>query len=96
MARYRIRESGSAVAIEVTELAGRHEQLLGAFAGCQAGQCSCPTDEYRKLEAMDVEQGEEEIRLVLEPKPGEKFDLSEIAACLDHTTAQVAAEQSQK
>lgn len=87
MAHYRIRESESAVSIELTEVAGNQEQLLGAFAACQAGQCSCPTDEYQKLAAVDIQQGAEEIRLELEPKPGEKFDLSEIAACLDYTTA---------
>lgn len=87
MAHYRIKESESAVSIELTEVAGNQEQLLGAFAACQAGQCSCPTDEYQKLAAMDIQQGAEEIRLELEPKTGEKFDLSEIAACLDYTTA---------
>lgn len=87
MAHYRIKESESAVSIELTEVAGNQEQLLGAFAACQAGQCSCPTDEYQKLAAVDIQQGAEEIRLELEPKPGEKFDLSEIAACLDYTTA---------
>lgn len=87
MAHYRIKESESAVSIELTEVAGNQEQLLRAFAACQAGQCSCPTDEYQKLAAVDIQQGAEEIRLELEPKPGEKFDLSEIAACLDYTTA---------
>lgn len=87
MAHYRIKETESAVSIELTDVAGEQEQLLGAFAACQAGQCSCPTDEYQKLAGMDIQQGEDEIRLELEPKPGEKFDLSEIAACLDYTTA---------
>ncbi len=87
MARYRITESQSAVSIELTEVAGKQEELLSAFGACQAGQCSCPTDEYQKLAGMDVQQGEDDIRLKLQPKLGEKFDLSEIAACLDYTTA---------
>lgn len=87
MAHYRIEESGSTVTIEVTEVAGKQEELLGAFGACQAGQCSCPTDEYQKLAGMEVLHGVDEIRLRLEPKPGEKFDLSEIASCLDYTTA---------
>lgn len=87
MARYRIKESESAVTIEVTEVRGKDEDLLGAFAACQAGQCSCPTDEYQKLQAMDVQPGEDNIQLRLEPKPGERFDVSEIAARLDYTTA---------
>ena len=88
MARYRLtEEAGSLVSIEVTEVAGRQEQLLGAFAACQAGRCSCPTDEYEKLDAMKIASNEDEIRLRLTPKAGEKFDLAEIAARLDYTTS---------
>lgn len=91
MARYRLSEEPeSAVSIELTEVAGDQEQLLADFAACQGGQCSCPTDEYRKLESMAIETSGAEIRLRLEPKAGERFDLSEIAACLDHTTAKPA------
>lgn len=88
MARYRLTEEPkSAVAIEVTDVAGKQDMLLGAFAACQAGQCTCPTDEYKKLDSMEIEASEDAIRLRLEPIEGEKFDLSEIAACLDYTTA---------
>ncbi len=90
MARYRIDEKESIVSIEVGEVAGHQDQLVEAFGECQAGQCSCPTNEYDKLASMQVEQDEDRIRLRLEPKPGEKFDTSEIAACLDYTTAKVA------
>lgn len=90
MARYRIEESGSAVTIEVTEVGDQQQELLSALGACQAGRCSCPTDEYQKLAAMEVQHGEDDIRLRLEPKPGEKFDLSEIAACLDYSTETAA------
>jgi hypothetical protein len=85
MARYRIKEEESAVAIEVTEVGGHQDELLQAFGACQAGQCSCPTDEYQKLASMDVEQDPDAIRIRLQTKPGEKLDAAEIAACLDHT-----------
>ena len=90
MARYRIKEEASTVSIEVAEVGGRQEQLMRAFADCQAGHCTCPTDEYEKLASLKVEQDEDLIRLRLEPKVGEKLDTSEIAACLDYTTAKVA------
>jgi hypothetical protein len=90
MARYRIDEDASAVSIEVTEAGGRQDQLMGAFGECQAGQCSCPTNEYEKMASIEVEQAGDLIRIRLEPKPGEKMDTSEIAACLDYTTAKVA------
>jgi len=89
MARYRIEKSPeSAVAIEVSEVGGHQDRMLAAFASCQAGQCSCPTDEYRKLESMSIDRGEDDITVRLEPKEGESFDLSHIAVCLDYVAAQ--------
>jgi hypothetical protein len=90
MARYRIEENESTVSIEITETGGHQDQLLEAFCECQAGQCSCPTDEYQKLAAMDVQPAGDLIRLRLEAKPGEKFDTAEIATCLDYTTSRLA------
>jgi hypothetical protein len=89
MARYRIEEKESTVSIVVTDAGRQKDQLLEAFGECQSGQCSCPTDEYQKLATMDVQQAGDLIRLRLEAKPGEKFDTSEIAACLDYTTAKL-------
>ena len=95
MARYRIEERGASVASELTQVAGQQDQLLQAFGECQAGQCSCPTDEYQKLATMAVEPGDDVLRLRLDAKPGERFDVSEIAACLDYTAAKAAAANSQ-
>jgi hypothetical protein len=90
VARYRIDKDESAVSIEVTEAGGRQDELMEAFGECQTGQCSCPTNEYEKLASIEVEQGGDLIHIRLQPKPGEKIDTSEIAACLDFTTAKVA------
>lgn len=95
MARYRIEERGASVAIELTQVADQQDQLLQAFGECQAGQCSCPTDEYQKLATMAVEPGDDVLRLRLDAKPGERFDVSEIAACLDYTAATAAATDSE-
>jgi hypothetical protein len=90
MPRYGIDEEESTVSIEVVDVGGHQDQLLEAFEKCQSGQCACPTTEYGKLASMEVEQGEDLVRLRLEPKPGKRFDTSEIAACLEYTTAKVA------
>lgn len=90
MARYRIDEQESGVSIELMEVGGQQVELMEAFGECQAGQCSCPTDEYKKLAAMQAEVSGNLIRLRLEAKPGEKFDPSKITSCLDYTTAKVA------
>ena len=87
MARYRITEEPSGVSIEVTDVGDHVDELMDAFAECQAGQCSCPTDEYRKLASLQVVPTHDRVTLTLEPKPGESFDTAEIGRCLDHTTA---------
>jgi hypothetical protein len=80
------------VADEVTRLTDRPPPANGVWAnhGSFRGQCMCPTDEYEKLASMEVEYAGDRIRLRLESKPGEMFDTSEIAACLDYTTAKLA------
>ena len=87
MARYRIDDEDASVSIDVTDVAGQEQELLEAFGECQAGQCSCPTDEYQKLASMDVQHTREVIRIRLEPKAGQVLDTRQIAACLDCTTA---------
>jgi hypothetical protein len=85
MARYRIHEEQTALAIEVADVGEQKVQFLEAFAQCQAGQCDCPTGEYAKLASMDVQDADGSIRIRLETKPGEKLDIDEIRACLDYT-----------
>ena len=87
MASYEIREEASAVSIEVTGVGAQKDQLLEAFDDCRTGHCSCPTDQYDKLAAMQVEQDEDVLKLRLEPKPGTHFDTAEIEHCLDHNLA---------
>jgi hypothetical protein len=75
--------------LDLTELAGRQEELLEAFRECQEGRCTCPTEEYRKVASVDVKAEEDRIAIRLESKPGERLDPSEINACLDHTMGKV-------
>ena len=85
MTNYTIHVDDSSVAIEITEVAGRQAELLEAFGECQGGRCSCPTNEYEKVAAMEVQPAEDRIAIRLQAKPGTTFDAAEIAACLDYT-----------
>jgi hypothetical protein len=87
MTKYTINTDGSSVAIELTEVAGHQDQLLEAFGECQEGRCSCPTNEYEKVEAMELQPDADRIAIKLQAKPGMAFDTAEIAACLDYTVA---------
>ena len=91
MARYQLHEHGSGMTIELTEVGGEQDELLKAFGECQAGRCSCPTDEYEKVASMKVDAGQEQISIRLEAKPETRFSGKQVSACLDHTIAKVAA-----
>lgn len=88
MPEYRIREQGTAVSIELTDVEGKQEELLEAFGECQTGQCSCPTDQYEHVAKMELDSDDQRITIRLEPVTGERFDAEEIAACLNYTIAQ--------
>ncbi len=85
MTNYTINTDDASVAIEITGVAGRQAELLAAFGECQEGRCSCPTNEYEKVAAMEVEPAEDTIAIRLQAKPGTSLDAAEIAACLDYT-----------
>jgi len=90
MTSYTIHTNEASVAIEITGVEGRQAELLEAFGECQQGQCSCPTNEYEKVAAMDVEPAEDRISITLRAKPGVELDTAEIAACLDDTVGRSA------
>lgn len=77
--------------IKITDVEGKEGQLLEAFQECQEGRCSCPTDEYKKLESLEVEVGDGKIDLRLTAKSGQALDEAEIERCLNYTEKQTGA-----
>ena len=90
--KYKVESAENAVNIEVTETKGKQEKLLQAFQECQEGRCTCPTQEYSKLDRLEVESDEDTIKLKLKSKPDVKFDKSEIEKCLEYTKGKVTDE----
>ena len=86
MAKYKIIDQEKGLKIEVKDIEGQEQQLLGEFQKCQEGQCSCPTDEYKKLDSMEVEQKDGGIEIKLKAKEDQILDKEEISRCLEHTT----------
>jgi hypothetical protein len=85
MTTYQITPVETGVAIELTNVGDKQQDLLSAFGECQAGVCSCPTNEYEKVASMEMVPSADAIRIELRAKPGTEFDAGEIAACLDYT-----------
>ncbi len=77
------REDG--IEIRISDVQEKQPELLQSFELCQKGQCDCPTDQYDKLEQLDIQSFGNEIRLNLKAREGEKFDGREIEKCVDFT-----------
>ena len=90
--KYKVESNENGVNIEVSEAKGKQKELLEAFQECQEGRCSCPTQEYSKLDSLEIENDEDTIRLKLKSKPDEKFDETEISKCLEYTKGKVTDE----
>ena len=83
--KHEIKKDSNNVKIEFTDFGDKGNDLLKAFQDCQSGNCSCPTNEYDKLETLEVEKNNGVISLSLKPKEGQDFEKSEIEKCLTHT-----------
>lgn len=89
MGTYQIKQTEEGLKIEVKAPTEGQELLLSEFQKCQEGQCSCPTEEYKKLAAMELDVSDEVINIQLVAKDSETIDKEEIARCLEHTTNKV-------
>ena len=87
--KYEVSTSQNGLIINFEVPDKRKEKLLEEFSNCQKGKCSCPTEEYRKLEFLCVESSENNIFLILKPKVDQSFDINEINKCLSHTIEKV-------
>ena len=90
--KYKIESKQNEVHIEVVGTEGKEQELLRAFRECQQGRCSCPSREYLKLDTLEIESGEDNIRLKLKSKPDEVIDETKIGKCLEYTRGKVTDE----
>jgi len=87
--KYSIDEKEDGLAISVDDVKDKKEKLLQAFQECQQGRCSCPTEEYKKLDSIEIEHNDETIELRLKSKRGTKINKAEINKCLEYTAERV-------
>lgn len=84
-------EKGLNIILEVSN--DNKTKLLEEFSNCQQGKCSCPTEEYKKLESLTVENFENKISLTLKPKADQNFDINEINKCLSYPLNKVEGDK---
>lgn len=59
------------------------DAIIEIIGGCADGNCACSTDEYQKVETLQIVPGPNSIQLNIEVKPGEVIDPNCISECLD-------------
>ena len=90
--KYKIVENKSQLDICVNDVDDKKDKLLEAFQDCQQGRCSCPTEEYKKLDSLEIEDNEQGIQLHLKSKDGLKIDKDKINKCLEYTAKRINKE----
>jgi hypothetical protein len=86
---YEIADVESQVEIRMHTTAQQEPCVIGSLQDCASGTCGCPTDQYDRLESMDLDTSGGSITVRLHPLPGEHLDTNEIRACLEYTLAQI-------
>jgi hypothetical protein len=90
MMEAKLKTTETGIEIDVTDLQGNKAELLEAFQECSEGRCTCPTQEYQKVETLEITDAENTIQLSITAKPDQKIDAAEIEKCLDYTKKRVA------
>ena len=86
-----IKEKNNHIVVNINKIEDKKELILQNLNDCKEGRCSCPTNEYDKLNKLDIQVNDDlsEIILDLEPKKDHKIAVSEIKKCLDYTADKI-------
>lgn len=89
--KHTLEKTASGLRITAAVDSEKQSALLEEFNKCASGTCSCPTPQYGKLQAINVQAQPGVVSVELTAKPGEVIDTEEIERCLEHTAKQVGA-----
>lgn len=94
MTNISITPSADGVKIQLIGVGADRTSLLETFNGCADGSCACSTDEYEKVESMQVQGDGDAITIDVRTKQGETIDPSCISECMDYAQETAAAKNS--
>lgn len=75
------KQTGTKLIVNLADVADQ-SAVLNTIEGCASGQCACSTDEYQKVETMNIIPGKNSIILDIDVKPGEVIEPQCISDCL--------------
>ena len=73
-------QSGSSLVVNIDNVADKNA-ILETIQGCVDGNCACSSDEYQKVETMQILPSVNSIQLNIEVKAGEVIDPNCISEC---------------
>ena len=74
-------QTGKTLVVNLENVADK-AAVLETIQECADGSCACSTDEYQKVETMQIVPGPNSIQLNIEVKSGEVIDPNCISECL--------------
>lgn len=74
-------QSGSSLVVNIEDVSDKNA-ILETIQGCADGSCACSTDEYQKVETMQILPGANSIQLNIDVKAGEIIDPNCVSECL--------------
>ena len=77
----RSQQTGSSLVVNLENVSNQSE-VLETIQGCADGQCACSTDEYQKVQSLEIQSSPNSIQLNIEVKAGEVIDPNCISECL--------------
>lgn len=88
--KQRIKTNKDGLEIKISDVDSNHDELLKNFQACQEGSCDCPSDEYVKLDKLDIKSSKNEMVLNLKAKADQTFDKIEVEKCVDYVVKKVS------
>ena len=89
----KITKNKTGIEINITDLNGEKEKLLEAFQECSEGRCTCPTQEYEKVETLNITGTDKLIQLSIKSKENTIINTNEIKKCLEYTKDKVSKKE---
>jgi len=89
--KHTIETTATGVRISASVSPDQQQALMAELGKCAAGTCSCPTPQYEKVTAIEVQPQATGVAVELQVKPGETIAVADIEACLAHTAKLIGA-----
>lgn len=90
MTKFDVAPDAQGFQIKLLGVGENQSQILESFGACATGDCACSTDEYKKVDSMDIATAGDTITVTVKTKEGETVDPSCVTDCLTEITGEAA------